>query len=141
MNKKKHVIEASIILLIMIGAIWLQSPVVFLKNVDANEISKIEVFDGNKGEQFTVTNQEEIAFIVSNIQNAKMKREKISIGRIGTRFNMQFYNLKDKKVDEFIINGEGVIRKDPFFYIDKTESLCTDYLEAIEEKAKTPIKN
>lgn len=133
MNKKKYVIEASIILIVVIGTIWLRSPVQFLKNTDANEISRIEVFDRHNGKQFIITNQEDIAFIVSNIQSTNMKREKVSIGYMGTHFSMQFYNLDGKKIDEFILNAADTIRKDSFFYIDEMESLCINYLQAIED--------
>ncbi len=52
-------------------------PKTFGKNVNPSELDHINVFDGNTETGFTITESEDIEYIVSNIQSISMKREGI----------------------------------------------------------------
>jgi hypothetical protein len=135
--KKKLAISVAVIVVIVImGYIWWSSPVHFLDSVNVDDVLSVEVFNGNSGEGFTIENKNDISYIVSNIQNITMKREKISFGYMGYGYRLKFYNGKGKKIDEFIVNSKDMVRKDPFFYTDTTGNLCEDYLKGLEELSK-----
>lgn len=118
--------------LVIAAVIWWNMPVRFLKGVDAGGISHIEVFNGNTGRGFDIDSSKDIAYIVSNIQSAELKRDKLSLGYSGTMFHLRFYDDRGRLADDFIINYYNTIRDDPFFYRNSTDSLCVDYLQALE---------
>lgn len=62
-----------------------------------------------------------------------MKKDKISIFYSGYSFHMSFYNEEGKKIENFIMNDNYTIRKDPFFY-HGNGSLCFEYLKELEAK-------
>ena len=132
--KKKLAI--SVVVIVIMGYIWWPSPVHFLNNVNADDVLSVEVFSGNSGDGFTVEKKNDISYIVSNIQNITMKREKVSFGYMGYGYSLKLYNGNGKKIDEFIVNSNNLIRKDPFFYKDTTRNLCYDYLKGLEESSK-----
>ncbi len=125
-----------LVMVVIIGYIWWSLPIHFLDNVNANDVLSIEVFNGNSGENFTIENINDISHIVSNIQSLTMKREKISVGYMGTLYSLTFYDFNGKIIDQFIVNGYSTIRKDPFFYKNTTSKLCVDYLNDLEELSK-----
>ncbi len=127
---------AVLIVIIVMMSIWWSSPVYFLKDVHANDVLKVEVFNGNSGEYFTIENEDDISYLVSNIQQTTLKRNKLSLGYMGTLFQLKFYDVKGKEIDAFIINYYDTIRKDPFFYRDSTGNLCVDYLKDLERSFK-----
>ena len=107
---------------------WWHMPVVFLDGVSAEDVTRIEVI----GEyEFVIAEPQDIEYVVSNIQNITMKKEKVSITYAGAAYNLKFFDKNGKKVDEFIINYYNTIRKDPFFYHSKANDLCVDYLSEL----------
>lgn len=131
--KKKIVIIVCAAAILLLGIfIWWKIPVHLLKGTAPSDIQAITVFDGNIGKGFTIDAPEEIAYIVTNIQNAEMTRGKISLGYTGYRFRLSF--PEGSGVAEFVINSRDTIRKDPFFYTDAASALCYDYLEELEAK-------
>ena len=135
MKKRVLVILAILIGAALIGiAVWWVSPKVFLDDVVAERVDRIEVFDGSTGQSFTVTHEEEIAYIVSNIQSIKTKKDELSSGYDGCRFYLNFYDRAGKKLDSFILNSADTIRSDPFFYRAEHGVFCVDFLQALEEE-------
>lgn len=97
------------------------------------------MFDGNTGTGFTITDSEDIEYIVANIQGISMKRDGISLGRTGYSFKISYINSNDKDViPVFILNSDNTICKDPFFY-RCDGGLCFDYLKECEEKYRTNV--
>jgi len=136
MKKKLAISVAVIVIIVIMGYIWWSSPVQFLDSVNADDVLRVEVFNGNSGEGFIIENKNDISYIVSNIQNITMKREKVSFGYMGYGYRLKFYNGNGKKIDEFIVNSNDTVRNDPFFYTDTTGNLCEDYLKGLEEASK-----
>lgn len=134
--KKKVVIPIVIIVILTIAYFWWSAPVHFLSNTNPDDIIRIEIFNGDSGNDFVIEDQGDINSIVSNIQSISMKKNKISLGYMGTQYNLKFIDTEGETVDEFIINHYNTLRKDPFFYIDSTSSLCIDLLNSIEETKK-----
>ena len=131
--KKKLVFVVVLVILVVAGFIWWKLPVKFLNGLDAKDIDRIEVMDRTTGNEFVIKAKEDISYIVTNIQNIEMDKHKLSIGYMGTRFDMSFYDKSNNLIDEFIINADDAIRKDPIFYNDSNAGLCVDYIENIEQ--------
>ena len=110
------------------------TPRTFGKGVSSARVDHINVFDGTTGTGFTVTDPEDISYIVENIQSHPVRPAKLSLGYIGYRFSLVYVDENDKAiVPLFYLNGENSIRKDPFFY-RCGGGLCVDFLAELEEK-------
>ena len=129
MQKRRFIFLAAVSVLLLAALFWWATPVTFLEGVPADRVASIEVFDGNTGTGFTVVVPEDIQYIVSNLQQASMQREKFSLGYMGTRFRLTFYDDSGVPLETLIVNSANTIRKDPFFYRDPAASLCLDYLD------------
>lgn len=132
-KKASLIVILAIVVLIAISSVWYFFPTNFLSGVEPSDIKSISVFDGNTGKGFDVGNTDEIYHIVENIQNADMRKDKLSIGYTGWSFNVKFYNEAGKEIENFIINSADTIRKDPFFY-RCDDALCFNYLKELEGK-------
>lgn len=111
----------------------------FGNNVNPSEVDHINVFDGNTGTGFTITNLEDIKYIVENIQNHPMKKDGISLDTTGYSFKISYIDSNDKDIiPVFILNSDNTIRKDPFFYFCNG-GLCFDYIKKCEEVYKTNV--
>lgn len=129
MWKRRFIFLAAVSVLLLAALFWWATPVTFLEGVPADKVTSIEVFDGGTGIGFTVVAPEDIQYIVSNLQQASMQREKLSLGYMGTRFRLTFYDDSGVPLETLIVNSANTIRKDPFFYRDPDASLCLDYLD------------
>ena len=133
MWKRRFIFLAAVSVLLLAALFWWATPVTFLEGVPADKVTSIEVFDGGTGIGFTVVAPEDIQYIVSNLQQASMQREKLSLGYMGTRFRLTFYDDSGVPLETLIVNSANTIRKDPFFYRDPDASLCFDYLVSLED--------
>lgn len=129
MRKRRFIFLAAVSVLLLAALFWWATPVTFLEGIPADKVTSIEVFDGGTGIGFTVVAPEDIQYIVSNLQQASMQREKLSLGYMGTRFRLTFYDDSGVPLETLIVNSANTIRKDPFFYRDPDASLCLDYLD------------
>ncbi len=135
--KKITAVILIVIIAIASGVIWWNSPVYFL---DGEDVEYIEVFNGSNGKKYAIEDKEAVTYIVNNIANTKLKKRKISLGYLGFGFKLSFFNEAGKEIEDLIINGEGNIRKDPFFYESKTGGLCFEYLWEIEQGISSEIE-
>ncbi|MFD2043646.1 hypothetical protein ACFSTA_04565 [Ornithinibacillus salinisoli] len=97
-------------------------------SIEPSKVSKIEIFDGNRGEPLTVIDTKQKEHIISNLNNITFKKEKLSIGYLGYKFRVTIYNDKGKVYKELIINNTEKIRYKGFFYTDKSKSIAFDYI-------------
>ena len=137
MKKKTKIIIGIITIAFVFVAVWWFSPKYFLKHVNPQDIVSIDVFNGNDGNGFTITDKEDIEFLTEHIQSIPMKKEEISIG-MGYTYRVTFLNEKGKEIDEFIINGPTAIKQGAIFYQCNGElKEVEDYLIELE-RAKFP---
>lgn len=131
--KKKILVPVIVILLLVVcSAVYYFTPKTFGKKVNPNDVDHINIFDGNTGTGFTISDPEDIKYIVENIQSYPMKRDGISIGHMGYFLKISYIDSYDKDVIPlFYINSENTIRKDPFFYTCEG-GLCVDYIKGLE---------
>ena len=108
--KKELRILVILIAVLLVGTVgYYFMPKKFGKNVNPSEVDHINVFDGNTGTGFTITDSED-------------------------SFKISYINSNDKDIiPVFILNSDNTICKDPFFY-RCDGGLCFDYLKACEEK-------
>ena len=133
--KKTITIFLTVVCIIIAGFVWYRMPTQLLPGVKASDVSRIEVFDGNTGKGFDIDAGADIARILDDLQSATIRREGISLGHMGERFRLTFYDTNAKELTHFTVNSETTIRRDPFFYRDSTGSLCVDVLEELEAAA------
>ena len=131
---KKVIILIIALIAVVSTLIWWISPVSFLKSVNAEYISVINVRDGHTGNSFEIDNKEDITYIVNNIQEQSFRKDGIFMFRMGTYFTLTFCNESGGEISRFIINGDDVIRKDLFFYKTDSDSMKSiiDYLNNLE---------
>ena len=127
MNKRrKHFMI--IMTIIIIVSVILSKDVI---NLNKNEISRIEIFDGETGREAIMDNDEDISYIIDNLNHIDFKRKKISIFYMGYRYRMTFYNKAGRKVESFVINSKSTLRKDPFFYNDSSSSIDIEFIDNV----------
>jgi len=127
MNKRrKHFMI--IMTIIIIVSVILSKDVI---NLNKNEISRIEIFDGETGREAIMDNDEDISYIIDNLNHIDFKRKKISLFYLGYRYRMTFYNKAGRKVESFVINSKSNLRKDPFFYDDPSSSIDIEYIDNV----------
>ena len=79
--KKELRILVILIAVLLVGTVgYYFMPKKFGKNVNPSEVDHINVFDGNTGTGFTITDSEDIEYIVANIQGISMKRDNVLRG-------------------------------------------------------------
>lgn len=117
--KQRKLIIAALVCAAILGAVawwFLPTRIAVPEAVDIQEVS---IFDGNTGETFHITSEDEISQIMDALRTVKLKKDKPSVGLMGYRFRLTIYLKSGKEAggwDDFIINSENTIRKDPFFY-------------------------
>lgn len=127
-GKKWQALILGAVLLAAAGAAWYTTPCTFLRGVEPAQVKRISVFDGNRGAAFDIVDPEEIGYIVANIQEQELERDKVSVGYSGFRFRLGFYDGAGRELESFVLNSASDLRKDPFFY-RCDGGLCFDYLQ------------
>lgn len=132
--KKRYIILGIAVLLIAFAFVWWNSETVFLKSVPSDSISVIQVRNGRNGNRFAISDPEDVSYVVENMQSHSFHKSGISLFRLGTWLTLSFMDADGNTVEEFIINGNDVIRKDPFFYAIDHGDLAdiTDYVTNLE---------
>jgi len=132
MKKKLWISMIVIVVFILLSGVYYFAPKTFGKNVNPSEVAYISVFDGNTGVGFTIADPDDIQFIVENIQSHSMKKDGISLGRMGYSLKIRYIDCDDKDIIPlFLLNSDDTIRKDPFFY-RCDGGLCFDYIKGLE---------
>ena len=121
--KKKMIILLSAMVICLIGIIvWY--------NVSLN----LTDFNGNSGETTHITDEQQIQHIIQNLNDVTVKKWKPSVGYTGYSFKITIYLSDGNEADgwnNFIINSEDTIRKDPFFYSVVTGKIDYNYIKSI----------
>lgn len=134
--KKKIIIVLSVVIILFAGiAVWYHMPG-DLMNLDHNEVAEIVVFNGNTGNTTHIKDKEQIQHIIDNLNEVKIKRKKLSTGYSGYSFKITIYLSNGKEADgwnNFVINSDDTIRKDPFFYSVIKGKIDYNYIENIVE--------
>lgn len=134
--KKKMIILLSAVVILLLGMIvWFNIPI-DLMDLDYEEVIEIVVFNGNSGNTTHITDKEQIQHIIENMNTVEVKRSKLLLGYMGYSFKVTIY-LSDGEAagvwNDFIINSDSLLRKDPFFYSVISGNIDYNYIESIAE--------
>ena len=132
MKKKIAILLLVAAILIVIGAVWLNVPINLI-NLDADDVLEIVVLNGENGNTTHIDDEEQIRYIIDNLNDVVVKRSKLSVGYDGYSFSVTIYLADGDEADSFIINSEYSVRRDPFFYTVTEGEIDYDYIEAIAE--------
>ena len=132
--KKGFKIVGIIVLVFIIGVlVWCLVPTRFC-NIDAQQVEKIEVFDGSRGVELEISDSEEIAYLVDNWNQASASKRIIPLPAGGFKFHVTVY-LESGKTEEFTINTEDDAKREIIYYKRAKGNLCYEYLDELAEKA------
>ncbi len=141
MKKKKILctILIAVIVVAGIGLIWYNSSVDML-NLDVEKVATIKIQNGNTGEMLEITNQEDISYLIEQWNNTELSCQKLSFGYVGYSLCITILDGNGNKLsgmNDFYINSDEVMRKDPFFYDLGSGNLNHNYIqELFEENAE-----
>ena len=134
--KKKIIILLSVVAIFLVGfSVWYNAPI-DLMSLDHNKVLEIVVFNGNTGNTTHIVDKEQIQHIIENLNDVELKRSKPSVGYSGYSFKTTIYLIDGNEADgwnNFIINSDDTIRKDPFFYTVNKGKIDYDYIKSITE--------
>ena len=134
--KKRIPILLSVVLIVLVGiTVWYHTPI-DLMNLDTNKVMEIVVFNGNSGNTTHIEDKEQIQYIIDNLNDIEIKRSKLSAGYTGYSFKVTIYLSDGNEADgwnNFIINSDDTLRKDPFFYSVTKGRIDYNYIEKIVE--------
>ena len=132
--KRKLIILLAIVVVLAAGTgIWYNAPI-NLMDLEHDEVMEIVVFNGNTGNTTHITDETQIEHIIENLNEINLKRSKPSVGYSGYSFKMTIYLSDGNEADDwnnFIINSDDTVRKDPFFYKVVSEKIDYDYIAGI----------
>ncbi len=134
--KKKVVLWGVVIALVLAVAgvvVWIVLPKHLLKDVEASEVSRIEVFDRTAGRTFVIRNPEQIAYIVENLKSVSVKWDGLALGYTGMVYSITLFDAKDVSYSETmtLATDNRVIEGFSFYKADR--GLCLDYIRDIAD--------
>lgn len=135
MNKKVKIVIAVLAVLAAGVLLWYNMPIKLL-DLEPEKVMEITVFNGNTGNMTHITDKEEIENMINDLNDVKLRRDKLSTGYTGFSFKITIYLTDGNEADgwnNFIINSEDTIRKDPFFYRVTEGNIDYEYIESITE--------
>ncbi len=135
MNKKVKIVIAVLAVLAAGVLLWYNMPIK-LMDLKPEKVMEITVFNGNTGNVTHITDKEEIENMINDLNDVKLRRDKLSTGYTGFSFKITIYLTDGNEADgwnNFIINSEDTIRKDPFFYRVTEGNIDYEYIESITE--------
>jgi len=133
-SKKVFISIFCVIIVSIIGSfVWWNTSISII-NMAPSEVSKIEIFDGNTGELIIITDSTDIEHIITNLNMVSLNKEKISLGYSGYSYRTIVYKANGDVYKKIIINSSSTIRKDPFFYLDSSESIDYGYIQRLFNK-------
>ncbi|WP_246943636.1 hypothetical protein [Bacillus pinisoli] len=122
------IIAVPFIILLIFAATYIPHKVV---DMDASNVSKITIFDGNTGYEMDITDKSNITYIIKNLNEVTFQKGKSSFGYMGFSFNTTIFDHDGKVIQNFIINSTDTIRYKGFFYRAKDQLIDYDYIEQL----------
>ena len=127
--KRKTILVSSVTAILLAGLfVWYTLPV-DLMDLDHKEVLELVVFNGSSGNATHITDKEQIQHIIDDLNDVEM-------GYSGYGYKLSVYLSDGNEAGDwnnFIINSEDTIRKDPFFYSVIKGYIDYNYIENIAE--------
>ena len=138
MKKRTKIVAGLFAVLLVIGwLVWRFMPVHFLREVDPKDVAVIDVRNGNNGNQFEVTDSDDIAGMITSIQQITFRRKTIA-SDIDRWYFLTFLDENGEEIDSIGIQNRHSVRKDMtqktsiFFFCDGELDEIGDRLERLE---------
>lgn len=125
------------ILFVAGGFLWTAIPVHFLSEIEPEEVGKIYVFNENNGDEFEVTNSDDINNIVNSIKQIIFKRDNFG-PEVPYWYRLTFIDENGKEIETLGIQNSRILQKDvtekwSFCYrCDGELGIVGDCLESLE---------
>lgn len=139
--KKKTVIIASIAFVVLSAGVFIWYNVAHSKlkfSIDQAKVSSIEIFNGNTGKEYKITEQSSIEHIVKNLNSITFTKEQSSKNYDGFSFATVIKDKDGKELENCTINSLNTIIYKDYFYRDSTSNIDYDYIDKLL-KTLTPI--
>lgn len=133
MKKRIAILLAAVVIILIGFAVWYRVPI-DLTDLDPDDVMEIIVFNGNTGNATHITDTEQIQHIIENLNSVEIQRSGLSVGYSGYSFKTTIYLSDGNEAggwNNFVINSDTTIRKDPFFYSVTEGTLDYSYIESI----------
>lgn len=140
MKKKKTLIIFCFFLSVLVGcgSIWWWFPTHILEEIETNKISIIKVFNKNSGNEFEITDSNDVSIIVEGIGEKTFRKKSVNSENIAYWYQLTFYGENGKEIETLDIQNKHIIKKyisDKFtiyYYCNEGLDVVTDCLERAE---------
>ncbi len=137
MKKKKTIVCSLILLLVVCGLVWRSLPVHFPNEIAPEKVVKIKVLNGNNGDEFEITDPDEITQIVNGIKKIDFKKEGF-ISEVQHWYYLTLINESGEEIESLGVQNSHILVKDitqkcmGIYRCDGELSEIGDYLENLE---------
>ena len=137
-KKSKIIISIIVLLFIACGLAWWFMSNHFLRGVEPEDVVMIKVFNGNNGDEFEITNPDDISYVVNAIKNITFKKEDFASEEASYWYHLTFINEKGEEIESLGVQNPRIMQKNitqkwvAFYRCDGELSLVGDYLESLE---------
>ena len=101
-------------------------------SADTSDITYIDIFNGNSGKHFIVSEKNQVDYIVHNLSTSWVSRTFPKLPSSGFGFSLKFYDKDENVYAKMVMNSESNIVKGIFYHNSWQSSLCYDYLKELE---------
>ncbi|ERJ11775.1 hypothetical protein [Haloplasma contractile] len=99
-------------------------------NFDADEVSRITIFDGSNGEEVEVTDDAVIKHITDNINRVEYRRGWLDFN-MGYTYTIKLYDTDDELISKLTVRGDSRITYNRFSYVAKEHSIDYEYIGSL----------
>ncbi|HEX3017810.1 MAG TPA: hypothetical protein VHP31_08170 [Caproicibacter sp.] len=136
--KWKLILSISVVLMLISGVFIFYNTQKLKCSVDPLQVSEIDIFNGNTGKKYKITDQANIEHMVNNLNSITFVKNKSSKGYSGFSFATQIKDKSGATTFQCTINSKNTIIYHNYFYIDYTSSIDFDYIDKLL-KVTTPL--
>lgn len=137
-KKAKIIVSITVLLFIACGLAWWFMSVHFLGGVEPEDVVMIIVFNSNNGDEFQITNPDDISCVVNAIKQITFKKEEFASEEVPYWYHLTFINENGEEVESLALQNPRILRKNVtqkgvvFYRCDGELSVVGDYLESLE---------
>ena len=113
MKKKKTLIIFCFFLSVLVGcgSIWWWFPTHILEEIETNKISIIKVVNKNSGNEFEITDSNDVSIIVEGIGEKTFRKKSVNSENIAYWYQLTFYGENGKEIETLDIQNKHIIKK------------------------------
>ncbi len=137
MKKKKSIVCIVVLLFVVCGLVWRFLPVHFPNEIMPEKVVKIKVLNGNNGDEFEITDPDEITQIINGIKQIEFKKEGF-ISEVPHWYYLTFINESGEEIESLGVQNSRILVRDitkkymGIYRCDGELSEIGDYLENLE---------